>query len=97
MNMPSSSSTATILAVGALMLFGIVIVLLFFKVVPSENSTSMSLAIGALISIATGAFGFYFGSSTSSKDKDATIATIATNAGTGAGDTNVEKQVNVTT
>lgn len=74
--MPTIPSTATILAVGGLILVAAVIGLLFFHPIPDSNVSALNIVVGALISWVGMAFAFYYGSTKSSQTKDDTIKSL---------------------
>ena len=67
---------AALASVALIALCGAITALMFVKV-PPENRDLLNVALMALIGNAGTAFGYFFGSSESSKKKDETIQTLA--------------------
>ncbi len=69
-----------ILATLALGLAGGVFYMLASKAVPTENREGLSIALGIILGLSKDAFGFFFGTSQGSADKNSIIATQAATA-----------------
>lgn len=74
--------------VGACVILGFfgVVILLCWHVVPTENKELLDTMLGFIGGAFTTTVAFYFGSTSSSHEKDATITTLAANAPPSTGD-----------
>jgi len=81
---PSGLSPPAFLAIGSMLTLSMIAVLLFFFPIPDKNAQLAGAVIGYIAALATGAAGYYFTSTASSKVKDDTISTMA-RTGTGSG------------
>ncbi len=76
--------TTRAVAVGVFLILSLLIGVLCFVEVPKANHDIIVTLAGAMAGSTVTVVSFYFGSSSSSRDKDATIKQIATGTGTGA-------------
>jgi CDP-diglyceride synthetase len=68
-----------VLAIGALVLFGGLLFAVVYTPIPEGAPRDLLLILaGALVTLVKDVFGFEFGSSVGSKNKEATIATAVT-------------------
>lgn len=75
--------TMRVVAGGVFLILSALIVTLSFFEVPKGNHDIVITLAGAIAGAALSVVSFYFGSSASSRDKDATIKEVATGKGTG--------------
>jgi hypothetical protein len=72
--------TGGVLAVGSLIILGVIAVGLIFVRIPKENESMMFALVGGVIGLVTMAFGYFFGSTHQAKVQTETIENMSRQA-----------------